>query len=225
MGIEEAKAAAGRRAAMLIENGMIVGLGSGSTAAYFIDALIHRVNQGLRISAVASSNASAKLASQGGIRVLDINAAPKIDMTVDGADEIDQKKQMIKGGGGAHTREKILAAASHEMVVIVDETKLVNAIGQCKLPVEILHFGSPITRNRLENQGYKGQWRINADGSLFLTDNGNPIFDIRFDFPPANPEEENEQILRTLGVIDTGFFFHLAGRVLIGHLDGTVEMR
>ncbi len=225
MTLEVAKEAAGHRAVRFIEDDMIVGLGTGSTACYFIDALIEKCQQGLKIEAVASSEASASKARDGRIRVLDINAITQVDITVDGADEIDQQKRMIKGGGGAHTREKILAAASKEMIVVVDETKLVNSIGQTKLPVEILHYGSPITRNRIERQGYKGQWRLAKDGSIFLTDNGNPIFDIYFDFPPPFPEEDHERLLNTLGVIDTGFFFNLAGRVIIGHTDGRVTIQ
>src|SRR5579863_8814486 len=125
MSNKEAKQAAGREAAKWIEPGMIVGLGTGSTATYFIESLIERVKKGLKIQAVASSHESAKLARSGGIEMLHLNDAPRVDVTVDGADEIDSQKRMIKGGGGAHVREKILAAASREMVVIVDESKLV----------------------------------------------------------------------------------------------------
>jgi ribose 5-phosphate isomerase A len=224
MAQEEAKKAAAYQAAELIEDKMIVGLGTGSTASFFIDSLIERVRQGLSIQAVASSRASAEKAKKGGIQVLDINAAPRIDLTVDGADEIDAKKRMIKGGGGAHVREKILASSSDEMIVIVDETKLVPSIGHCKLPVEILFFGSPATRRKLEDLGYSGKWRLNPDHTLFITENGNVLFDLFFDAPPLSPENDEDQIIRVPGVVDTGFFFHLAGRVLVGYQDGRVQI-
>lgn len=225
MGIEEAKKAAGRKAAEFIEEGMVVGLGSGSTAAYFIEALIERRKQGLKIEAVASSHASAKQAQKGGIPVIDINATLHIDLTVDGADEIDPQKRMIKGGGGAHVREKILAAASRELIVIVDETKLVPALGTCKLPVEILFYGSPSTRKKLEQAGYFGKWRMSKEGQLFMTENGNLLLDIQFPSPPLFPEMDHEKIIQIPGVVDTGFFFHLAGRVIVGFSNGNVEIR
>ncbi len=221
----DAKIAAGRKAAEWIEPGMIVGLGTGSTAQCFIDSLVERCKKGLRIRAVASSRASAERAKKGGIDVEDINSVPRIHLTVDGADEIDLRKRMIKGGGGAHVREKILACASDEMVVIVDESKLVDSVGTCKLPVEVIFFGSPATRLKIETLGYKGKWRINQDGTLFLTENGNLIFDISFESPPLSPEQDHESLIRVPGVVDTGFFFNLAGRVIVGFNDGRVEVR
>lgn len=222
---KEAKWAAGRKAAEWIRSGMIVGLGSGSTAECFIHSLIERCKNGLHIKAVASSRASANLAQKGGIELLDINSVPRIDITVDGADEIDTKKRMIKGGGGAHVREKILACASGEMVVIVDETKLVPSIGYSKLPVEILFYGSPSTRSKIEEIGFGGKWRQNDDQeTLFITENGNLIFDIHFEAPPETPEEVHQMIRSIPGVVDTGFFFNLAGRVIVGYHNGKVEI-
>ena len=131
---------------------------------------------------------------------------------------------MIKGGGGAHVREKILACASDEMIVIVDESKLVSAVGKAKLPVEILYYGSPATRTKIEAMGYEGRWRMVPDGSLFLTENGNLIFDIHFPSPPPHPEKDQEQLIHIPGVIDTGFFFNIAGRIIIGRSDGSIEI-
>jgi ribose 5-phosphate isomerase A len=224
MSIKEAKQCAGKKAAEWIQSGMIVGLGTGSTSACFIESLIARCKTGLKITAVASSHTSADLAKRGGIEILNLNDVPKVDITVDGADEIDPKKRMIKGGGGAHVREKILAAASHEMVVIVDETKLVPSVGIHKLPVEILTFGAPSTRKKLEKAGYRGEWRMAGPESLYITENGNFLFDIAFAAPPPLPEQEHETIRHIPGVIDTGFFFGYAGRVIIGYLDGTVKI-
>lgn len=226
MTIEDAKKAAAQKAAETIENNMIVGLGTGSTANYFIEALALRVKNGLFLKAVVpSSQPSMNLAERLNLPVHDINSVPHIDITVDGADEIDPLKRMIKGGGGAHVREKILASNSHEMIVIVDETKLVAAVGTGKLPVEILLYGSPATRNKLESMGYQGRWRTTEEGSFFITENGNLIYDVIFDAPPPYPEQDHEEIIHIPGVIDTGFFFNMAGRVIVGFLDGHIEMR
>ncbi|HEV7736292.1 MAG TPA: ribose-5-phosphate isomerase RpiA [Chlamydiales bacterium] len=224
MSNKEAKRAAGREAAKWIEPGMIVGLGTGSTATYFIESLIERVKKGLKIQAVASSHESAELARDGGIELLNLNDAPRVDVTVDGADEIDSQKRMIKGGGGAHVREKILAAASREMVVIVDESKLVSSVGVHKLPVEILFFGAPATRKKIENAGYKGQWRTDNQESFTITENGNLLFDIEFPRPPQYPEQVHATLRNIPGVLDTGFFFGYAGRVIVGYSDGTIKI-
>ncbi|MBS0625928.1 MAG: ribose-5-phosphate isomerase RpiA [Verrucomicrobia bacterium] len=225
MSLLEAKKALGKKAASLVGNGMIVGLGSGSTAECFIASLIDRVqNEGLSIQTVSSSRRSAELAEKGGLTVADINDIPRIDLTVDGADEIDPLKRMIKGGGGAHLREKILASASTELVIIVDESKWVPSVGRGKLPVEVLFYGSPATRMKIEQLGYKGHWRLTSDGSIFITDNGNLIFDVEFDAPPHLPEQVNEDLIHIPGVLETGFFFNLAGRVFTGYADGRVEL-
>lgn len=222
---QDAKIAAGFKAVQWIHDGMIVGLGSGTTAECFIQALIEACRKGLQIQAVSSSRASAEMAKKGGIEILDINSVSRIDITVDGADEIDPQKRMIKGGGGAHTREKILACASREMLVVVDHTKLVPAVGHKKLPIEVLFYGSPATRMHIEKQGHSGKWRQNNDGTLFITENGNLLFDLHFKEPPQSPESFNEQLLRIPGVVDTGFFFNIAGRVIVGYPDGTTEVR
>ena len=222
---EIAKEAAGKRAASLVETGTIIGLGSGSTALAFISALIYRVEkEGLQVQTVASSRASLRAAEKGGLKVLDINAVSHIDLTVDGADEIDPQKRMIKGGGGAHVREKILASSSKEMIVIVDPSKQVPRLGRAKLPVEVIFFGSPATRHKIEERGFQGKWRMQQDGTLFVTENGNLLFDIHFPTPPASPEEVHETLIQIPGVVDTGFFFGLAGRVIVGHPDGTTEI-
>jgi ribose 5-phosphate isomerase A len=121
-------------------------------------------------------------------------------------------------------REKILAAASREMVVIVDESKLVPSVGVHKLPVEILFFGAPATRKKIENAGYKGQWRMDNQESFTITENGNLLFDIEFPYPPQSPEQVHGTLRSIPGVIDTGFFFGYAGRVIVGYSDGTVKI-
>ena len=217
MDLELGKRIAAEKAATLIEDGMIVGLGTGSTASYFIQALIVRFQKGLRIQTVASSHRSSEMAKAKGLLVFDINQVSHIDITVDGADEIDEKKRMIKGGGGAHVREKILASSSKKMIVIVDESKLVKTIGKAKLPIEILPYGSLFTQKKIKSLGFLGTFREN-----FITENGNLIFDLIFPSPPGNPEQIEQQLLNIPGVVDTGFFFNMADTVIIGKSDGTV---
>jgi ribose 5-phosphate isomerase A len=219
--MDRSKKIAGDYAATLIEPGMIVGLGTGSTAAFFIKALSERK---LDILAVASSEESASIAKKSGIKVIEINEAPRIDITVDGADEIDAKKRMIKGGGGALVREKILAASSTEMIVIVDRSKLSQTIGHVKLPIEIISFGSNGTKKRIEALGFMTTLRLKEDGSPFITDNHNLILDLTLHSPPDSPEDFHTKLLNIPGVVDTGFFFNLAGRVIIGDISGEIEI-
>lgn len=225
MDLENGKKAAGEKAATFIENGMIVGLGTGTTAAYFIEALIRKSKEGLRIKAVASSHRSFEQAKEGGIPVFEINEVSHIDVTIDGADEIDHQKRMIKGGGGAHVKEKILAFSSAEMIAIVDESKVVQTLGIGKLPVEIVPYGSLFTQKKIEMLGLCGKWRTaksnQLNQELFVTENGNFLFDIEFKTPPKSPEKLDELLLQIPGVVDTGFFFKIAKKAIIGKADGS----
>jgi ribose 5-phosphate isomerase A len=225
MSIEQVKQAVGQKAAELIEQGMVVGLGTGTTASHFIQALGAKCKRGLHIKAVASSSASEKLARQVGIPLTDIDQLTSIDITVDSADEIDPKKQMIKGGGGALVREKIVASMSREMVVIVDETKLVSHLGKHRLPVEIVTFGHLATLHHLKKLGYTGSLRKNGAGSLYITDNHNYLYDIDFDPSKVDPPVDHQRITGVPGVVDTGFFIDLAGRVIVGFLDGQIVIQ
>jgi ribose 5-phosphate isomerase A len=220
--MEKAKKAAGKEAAKLIQNGMKVGLGTGSTAAYFIEELVQQCKEGLKIEVIATSLKSYVLARDGGIPLLDPNATTYLDITVDGADEIDPQKRMIKGGGGALLREKIVASMSQEMVVIVDEAKVVPLLGKCSLPIEIVPFAFQATIKALNQKGYFGKLRAKGD-EAFITDNENYIYDISFETPQDNPEYHEMVIKGIPGVVTTGFFFHLAGRVIIGCNDGTIK--
>lgn len=226
MGYEQAKQAAGKAAADLIPKDAVVGLGTGSTAIHFIKALANRFQKDLSLKAVvASSNQSSQLAQQLGLPIREFDDIPFIDITVDGADEIDPQNRMIKGGGGAHVREKILASSSSSFIVIVDETKLVPHLGTRKLPIEILPFGAIATRTKLEALGYRGSWRADQKGNLFITDNNNLLYDVAFATPIEHPEELHEQLLGIPGVVDTGFFFNMAHKVVIGFQDGTIAIR
>lgn len=208
-----------------MQEGMLVGLGSGTTALFFIESLAQRCREGLHITAIPSSNLSMEIARKGGISIYPMDKFTTLDLAIDGADEIDPQNRMIKGGGGALVREKIIASSSKEMVVLVDESKLVDKLGRFGLPVEIIPFGWRATKEKLASLGHIGELRKSSNGTSFLTDNGNYILDIHFPQPLGKPEEIHTQILCTPGVVDTGFFFHLAGKVLIGYVDGRVEFR
>ncbi|MCE5316474.1 MAG: ribose-5-phosphate isomerase RpiA [Parachlamydia sp.] len=222
--LKSAKMAAARAAAELILPGMRVGLGSGSTAALFIEALGSRCREGLSIEAISSSEASLELARQVQIPLADPESITTLDMTIDGADEIDPEKRMIKGGGGALLREKIIAKMSREMVVIADSSKCVKALGAFPLAVEITPFCYQATLAHLSQLGYKGAMRKEKE-NLYVTDNGNYIFDIRLSYPCRAPEEDHRKIHSVPGVVETGFFIDLAGRVIIGYQDGRVEIK
>jgi ribose 5-phosphate isomerase A len=225
MSTDTIKKAVGYKAAEFVRSGMRIGLGTGTTVFYFIERLIQRCQEGLNIYAIASSVRSLQQAEQGGIPLLDIDEVSSLDLTVDGADQIDPQKRMIKGGGGALVREKIVAAMSREMIVIVDESKMVPTLGKCKLPVEILPFAKAATLNHIAKAGYRGEFRKKSDGSLYITDNSNYIIDIHLDALQSSPEETHELLIHIPGVVDTGFFFHLAGRILVGFADGQVVVK
>lgn len=215
--MEKGKKNAALRAVEAVKDGMRLGIGTGSTVHYFIQALIEKVGQGLNIEAVASSEASKLLAQKGGIPLMDEREFTMLDLTVDGADEIDAAGRMIKGGGGALCREKILASSSKDLFIIVDASKVVKKLGKRKLPVEILPFGLKATVDKIEKCGFKGALRKGH------TDNGNVLFDITLPSLLANPEETHNILVNIPGVVETGLFFHVVKKVFVGHLSGTVE--
>lgn len=217
------KKVAGYAAAELIESGMVVGLGTGSTVFYFIERLIEKAKEGLEIRVASSSRRSEEQAKAGGMKIADIQTLTSIDITVDGADEIDPEKRMIKGGGGALLREKIIANTSREMVVIVDESKVVDKLGKHPLPVEILPFATAAIIDKIKKLGFLGMLREHPKDGLYTTDNGNHIYDIHFDTLRDDPEADHEKLLRIPGVLETGVFVNLAGRVLIGRPSGEVD--
>jgi ribose 5-phosphate isomerase A len=222
--IEACKKAAAEKAALLVQDGMIVGLGTGSTAAYFIEALGALHKKGLKIQTVASSKTSHHMAQEKGLPLIDLDSLTSIDLYVDGADEIDPQKQMIKGAGAALLREKILAHMCREMTIIVDETKLVPKLGSRPLPVEIVPFGFSATLHHLQELGYQGELRHLSNGSLLITENSNYIFDVRLP-SSGNVQHDHERISRIPGVVETGFFATQAGRVIIGFKDGSVVVQ
>lgn len=214
------KQAAAHAAAKIIRDDMLVGLGSGSTAEEFIRALAERCRDGLHIQAIAASKDSETLARKLAIPLLPPEAITHLDITVDGADEVDDAKQLIKGGGGALLREKVLATISQEMIVIVDPTKIVQKLGKFPLALEILPFCYQATLKRVSDLGLQNRLR-QKENKIFVSDNGNYIADC--DLPPLanNLPEIDLQLRQIPGVLETGLFLGIAGRIIIGHPDGT----
>jgi ribose 5-phosphate isomerase A len=220
------KQMAGTAAAELVEEGMVVGLGSGSTAAYFIYALAQRIRSGLSIvGAVATSTATAELASNLGIPLTDLDVHPTLDIDIDGADEIDPQLNLVKGAGGALLREKVVAYASRRFVIIADETKLVSQLGQrMPLPVEVIPFAETPVRLRLEALGADAKQR-KLSGIPYHTDNGNVILDCSFSGGITSPDELEAQIRAIVGVVATGLFIGITEQAIIGGPGGVRSIR
>ena len=215
------KQLAGEAAAKLIEDGMVIGLGSGSTAVYLIYALARRIQAGLSIiGAVPTSKVTGELASNLGIPLTDLDTYPELDLDIDGADEIDSRLGLIKGGGGALLREKIVASAAQRFIVIADITKQVRQLGlKTPLPVETIPFAATPVRKRLEALGATVQLRQLA-GQVYLTDNNNVILDCAFPGGITDPPDLEDRIKRIVGVVETGLFLNMAKQAIIGGPEG-----
>ena len=203
-------------ALQFVRPGQILGLGTGRSAAAFIKALGERVALGLDVRGVATSKASAELASSLGIPLVSLDDVESIDIAFDGADEVDPQFNLIKGRGGALVREKIVAAASKRFVVLVGPEKLVETLGQGRaLPVEVVPFALGFCRRKLESLGCKPSPRKTADGSVYISDNGNPILDCHI-AALDDPSALEMAILALPGVVDTGLFLGMAHDVIVG---------
>jgi ribose 5-phosphate isomerase A len=224
MANSQEKEAAGRAAAKLVREGDVVGLGTGSTAYFTVIALGERVKAGLKIVGIPTSIATADLARAVGIPLTTLDEHPEIDITIDGADEVDPKLNLIKGGGGALLREKVVASASKKMVVVADSAKIVPVLGKFPLPVEIISFARTVIEKKIVALGASPKLRTKTDGSPYLTDNGNQILDCSFgkiDDPPALALVLNN----TPGIVEHGLFIGLAEVALVGRGDRVEEVR
>jgi ribose 5-phosphate isomerase A len=221
---EQEKEAAGRAAAKLVRDGDIVGLGSGSTAYFAVVALGERVKAGLKIVGIPTSVQTAGLARQLGIPLTTLDEHPEIDITIDGADEVDPQLRLIKGGGGALLREKVIAAASKKMVVVVDSSKVVPVLGKFPLPVEVISFARTVVEKKIVSLGASPKLRTRPDGSPFITDNGNQILDCSFG-KITNPAALALILSDTPGIVEHGLFIGLASIALVGHGDRVEELR
>lgn len=229
--IETAKFAAARRAAEFVQDGMRVGLGTGSTAAWMVRRIGERVrDDGLRIKAVPTSTATAQLAREMGIEVVSLDQAGWLDLTIDGADEFDAEFNLIKGGGAALLHEKIVATASDQMIVIADAGKEVERLGAFPLPVEVIPFGWQTTRTLIEEaldaldvQGTSVTLRMVGDVPR-ATDEGNHILDLHLK-RIGNARQLALVLNQIPGVVENGLFVDICDKVVMGHGDGRVEIR
>ncbi|MFK7868528.1 MAG: ribose-5-phosphate isomerase RpiA [Roseobacter sp.] len=228
---DTAKNAAAVRAADFVETGMKVGLGTGSTAAFLVRELGRRQREdNVRITGVPTSERTADLARAEGIAITTLDAAGWLDLTIDGADEFDPAFNLIKGGGGALLREKIVATASDEMIVIADAGKAVETLGQFPLPIEVFGFGLETTKRLLKDtlssldvSGHEITQRMQG-GAPFVTDEGNHILDLHLG-RIANPRQVAIVLNQLAGVVDNGLFIDVCDMVIVGHEDGRTEVR
>src|SRR5579859_791331 len=224
MANSQEKEAAGRAAAELVRDGDVVGLGTGSTAYFAVVALGERVKAGLKIVGIPTSIQTGELARTVGIPLTTLDERPEIDITIDGADEIDPKLNLIKGGGGALLREKVVAAASKKMVVVADSGKVVSVLGKFPLPVEVIAFARTVVEKKVVSLGAAPKLRTKPGGSPYLTDNGNQILDCSFG-KIADPAALARTLSEIAGVVEHGLFVGLASLAIVGRGSGVDEMR
>lgn len=214
------KKAAGIEAAKLVENGMVVGLGTGSTVRFLVDELGRRVQEeGLQFTGVTTSRRTQEQAEGYGIKIVDVDDVDHIDVTIDGADEVDKNFDGIKGGGAALLWEKIVATNSNRIVWIVDETKVVDTIGAFPLPVEVIPFGAGHVISRFKDRGYNPVLRLDADGQPVRTDEKNYVVDLHLN-RIDHPHELAEDLINTVGVVEHGLFLNMVDMVIVGDPNG-----
>jgi ribose 5-phosphate isomerase A len=221
MNAAELKRIAAEKAVEFVEDGMVLGLGTGSTAALAVDAIGRRVTAGLKVVAIPTSEATASQARRLGIPLVDFADHETVDLTIDGADAVDRASlDLVKGLGGALLREKIVAAASKRMIVIVDESKLAGAFGtRCPVPVETVQFGWQVTARHLAALGGAPRLRRDAAGAPFVTDGGNYVVDCAFG-AIADPAGLEAGIKQLTGVVESGLFIGLATNIIVAGAGG-----
>ncbi len=223
MANESEKELAGRAAAQLVRDGDVVGLGTGSTAHFAVLALGERVKAGLKIVGIPTSVDTGNLARSLGIPLTTFDEHPAIDIDIDGADELDAQLRMIKGGGGALLREKVVASVSKKMVVIADSTKVVTTLGKFPLPVEVVPFARAVVERKLISLGATPKLRPKRNGQPYITDNGNYILDSSFG-KIKDPQAIALALSETAGVVEHGLFIGFASVALIGRGNSVEEI-
>lgn len=211
------KKTAGEKAAEFVKNGMTLGLGSGSTVYWMLKQLGEQVDQGLNIKGIPSSLRTEGWAKEFNIPLTDFSQVQRLDLAIDGADEVDPDFNLIKGGGGSLLREKLVDASSDRLIIIVDESKMVHQLGKFPLPVEVVPFGWEVTAQRIADLGAIPELR-KKDGDIFVSNNGNYILDCKFK-QISNPKELHNQLKELLGVVETGLFIGMADLVIVGSGD------
>ena len=215
------KQRAAAAAAELITDGMVLGLGTGTTASYLVQILGERVRQGLRIQGIPTSEATRQLAAAEGVPLTTLEEQPVLDLCLDGADEVDPELNLIKGGGGALLREKIVASAARQRIIMVDVSKCVGCLGAFPLAVEIIPFGWEVTRRQLEQFGGVPTLR-QREGKPFVTDQGHYIIDCALSQIEDVPRL-NHQLNQLPGVVENGLFVDMTEQLIIGSPDGITE--
>ncbi len=217
------KKMAAEKAVEHVDNGMVIGLGTGSTVKYAIKKLGEMINTGLKIEGIPTSLRTKKLATEYNIPLVDLNDYTEIDLTIDGADEVDSHLNLIKGGGGALTREKIIAYHSKKEIIVIDETKVVKKLGiDSPVPVEVTKYGWNATKKTLEELGCTAELRTIMD-EVYITDNSNYILDC--DFGKINEPEALEKEINSIpGVIENGLFIDLVDEVIVGSKQGIITL-
>ncbi|TAH37474.1 MAG: ribose-5-phosphate isomerase RpiA [Planctomycetota bacterium] len=222
MGAGSSKQAAGKAAADLVRDGVLLGLGTGSTVDAFLEALARRIQaEGITVKGVPTSAKTAQRAEALGIPLTSLDEAQELDLVVDGADEADPQLRLIKGGGGALLREKIVASAGKHVIIIIGEGKRVPRLGTgFLLPVEVLPFGSKVVTRHVAGLGCQPFLRASDTGAPFVTDNGNWILDCRFADGIADPEGLHSALSQVPGVVGVGLFLNLCDLLIEGRADG-----
>jgi ribose 5-phosphate isomerase A len=220
---DEEKRMAARRALEFVEDGMLLGLGSGTTSAIFIQELGERVKEGLRVRGIATSTASQQLAESLSIPITTFDESPVLDLAIDGADEVGPGLALIKGGGGALLREKIVASAARRFIVIADSSKLVSQLGRFPLPVEVIKMALPLVTREFEALGLNPKLRHHADGSKYITDEGNYIVDCACGVI-ADPAKTAADIRGIPGVVEHGLFLGMASLAVIAGSKGVTKI-
>lgn len=205
---------AAKKAIVYVEDGMKLGLGTGSTAYYFVEEVGKLVKKGYNLTCVSTSNRTTEQALGLGIKVVDVNEIERLDLVVDGADEVDVNKNGVKGGGGALFREKIVANMADKCIWVVDKSKMVDKLGGFKLPVEIVAFGHNHTINSINSLGYNGKLRKN-DEKPYITDNNNYIYDLEMPMG-YDPYKTYEELKKIVGVVEVGLFLDICDIVCVG---------
>ena len=225
--IDEAKRNAALEAVKHVKNNFVIGLGSGSTAAYAIKEIGNRIKrEKIRVSAVPTSYQAFTLAVKHGIAITTLEEHPTLDLTIDGADQIDDELNLIKGMGGALTREKIVASASKKLVIIADERKRVKVLGESNhpVPIEVLPFATPIVMHKIKEMGGRPFLReSNKKVGPVITDNGNIIVDVNFGLV-HEPAELNHKLKGIPGVVETGLFVKMADLIYLGERAGVRKL-
>jgi ribose 5-phosphate isomerase A len=224
MANDQEKEAAARASLQFVKDGQVVGLGTGSTAAYFIKLLGERVKNGMRVRGIPTSDRSRELAESLGIPLTTLDECQEIAVTVDGADEVDPQLRLIKGGGGAMLREKIVASATKQLVIVADATKQVPVLGKFPLPVEVIQFAQALVAKRITALGAQVSARMNADGTPYVTDERNHILDCRFG-QIRDADRLAQQLSEMPGVVEHGLFIGMASVVLFAKGSEIVELR